>query len=118
MGNAVFNPLSVLAKATLGEICRSLWRCSLAALVEDVLGVAFAAGRTPPVGVGGCVAGGERVGDHRTSMLQDLQAGQRLELDPQTSAVIEFAALAGVDVPRPRTLHAPTDVMVRRHGAR
>ena len=108
MGNAVFNPLSVLTKATFAEICRSSWRCSLAvALVEDVLAVALALGRTPPVGIGGCVAGAERVGDHRTSMLQDLQA-----------AVIEFATLGGVDVPRPRTLHAPTDVMVRRHGAR
>jgi len=119
MGNAVFNPLSVLTTATLGEIRRSSWRCSVAAaLVEDVPTVAFAFGRTPPLGIGGCVARAGRVGDHRTSMLQDLQAGKKLELDPLASAVIELATLAGADVPRPRTLHAATDLMVRRHGAR
>jgi 2-dehydropantoate 2-reductase len=119
MGNAVFNPLSVLTRATLAEICRSSWRCSLAAaLVERVLAVALALGRTPPVSIGGCAAGAERVGDHGTSMLQDLQAGKKLELDPLTSAVIELARLAGVDVPRLQTLRAATDLMVRRHGAR
>jgi 2-dehydropantoate 2-reductase len=119
MGNAVFNPLSVLTRATLAEICRSSWRCSLAAaLVEDVLAVALALGRTPPVSIGGCVAGAGRVGDHRMSMLQDLQAGKKLELDPLTSAVIELARLAGVDVPRLQTLHAATDPMVPRYGAR
>ncbi len=51
-------------------------------------------------------------------MLQDLQAGKKLELDPLASAVIELARLAGVDVPRLQTLHAATDLMARKHGAR
>ncbi len=119
MGNAVFNPLSVLTRATLAEIGRtSSTRSLAAALVEDVLAVALALGRTPPISIGGRVAGTERVGDHRTSMLQDLQAGKKLELDPLTSAVIELARLAGVDVPRLQTLHAATDLMARKHGAR
>jgi 2-dehydropantoate 2-reductase len=119
MGNAVFNPLSVLTRATLAEIFRtSSTRSLAAALVEDVLAVALALGRIPPVSIGGRVAGAERVGDHRTSMLQDLQSGKKLELDPLTSAVIELARLAGVDVPRLQTLHAATDLMARKHGAR
>ncbi len=119
MGNAVFNPLSVLTRATLAETCRTSSTRSLAtALAEDVLAVALALGRTPPISIGGRVAGTERVGDHRTSMLQDLQAGKKLELDPLTSAVIELARLAGVDVPRLQTLHAATDLMARKHGAR
>jgi 2-dehydropantoate 2-reductase len=118
MGNAVFNPLTVLTGATLAEICRISSTRSLAALVEDVLAVALALGRTPPVSIGGRVVGAERVGDHRTSMLQDLQASKKLELDPLTSAVIELARLAGVDVPRLQTLHAATDLMARKHGAR
>jgi ketopantoate reductase len=51
-------------------------------------------------------------------MLQDLQAGKGLELDPLTSPVIELARDAREDVPRLQTLHAATDLTVRRHGPR
>jgi 2-dehydropantoate 2-reductase len=119
MGNAVLNPLSVLTGATLAEVCCSAWRCSVAAaLVEDVLAVALALGRTTPVSFGGCVAGAERVEGRGTSMLQVLQAGKELELDPLTGPVIERARNAREDVPRLQTLHAATDLTVRRYGPR
>lgn len=119
MANAVSNPVWVLTKATLAEIWRtSSTRSPAAGLVDDVLAVALALGRTLPVGIGGRVAGAERAGDHRTSMLQDLQAGKKLELGPVTSAVIELARLAGADVPRLQTLHAATDLMAGKRGAR
>jgi 2-dehydropantoate 2-reductase len=51
-------------------------------------------------------------------MLQDLEAGRPLELEPITSAVIELASLAGVDVPRLEALHAATDLMARKCGVR
>jgi 2-dehydropantoate 2-reductase len=119
MGNAVFNPLSVLTGATLGEICRNpSTRALAAALMEEVVAVSLALGRTPPVSIERRLAGAERVGDHKTSMLQDLEAGKKLELEPLTSAVIELAGLAGIDVPRLQTLHAATDLMARKHGVR
>jgi 2-dehydropantoate 2-reductase len=119
MGNAVFNPLSALTRATLGEICaNSSTRALAAALMEEILEVALALGRKPPVSVERRLAGAARVGDHKTSMLQDLEAGKPLELEPLTSAVIELAGLAGVYVPRLETLHAATDLMARKSGVR
>ena len=46
------------------------------------------------------------MGDHKTSMLQDLEAGKRLELDCMTGAVAELAGQLGIDVPSVRTVHA------------
>ncbi len=46
------------------------------------------------------------VGDHRSSMLQDLEAGKPLELDCMTGAVIELAGRLGVSVPHTTTVHA------------
>jgi 2-dehydropantoate 2-reductase len=119
MGNAVFNPLSALTGTTLGEICRnSSTRALAAALMHEVLAVAHALDRTPPVSIQRRLAGAERVGDHKTSMLQDLEAGKTIELDPLTGAVIELAGLTGIEVPRLQTLHAATDLMAQKHGVR
>ena len=49
---------------------------------------------------------GIAVGDHRTSMLQDFEAGKPLELDCLTGAVIEIADLLGVPVPQTRAIDA------------
>src|SRR5260370_41528119 len=80
MGNAVFNPLSVLTRATLAEISRtSSTRSLAAALVEDVLAVALALGRTPPISIGSRAAGTERVGDHRTPLPPALPAAKKAQ---------------------------------------
>jgi 2-dehydropantoate 2-reductase len=49
---------------------------------------------------------GIEVGDHKTSMLQDREAGKPLELDCITGAVIEIADRLGIPVPHTRTVHA------------
>ena len=49
---------------------------------------------------------GHGVGEHKTSMLQDLEAGKPLELDCMTGAVIEIAGRLGVPVPHIETVHA------------
>jgi 2-dehydropantoate 2-reductase len=46
------------------------------------------------------------VGDHKTSMLQDLEAGKRLEVGCMTGAVAELAARLDIDVPHIRAIHA------------
>ncbi len=46
------------------------------------------------------------MGDHKTSMLQDLEAGKPLELDCMTGAVAELAGRLGVEVPHVRAVHA------------
>jgi 2-dehydropantoate 2-reductase len=107
IGNVAFNPITALTRATLGELGTSaemvgLLRAVFAecAQVADKLGISF------PVSLDRRLEAGLAVGDHRTSMLQDLEAGKRLELDCMTGAVIELADRLGVDVPHVRTVHA------------
>jgi 2-dehydropantoate 2-reductase len=107
VGNVAFNPVTALTRATLGELgtvheMRDLLRAIFAecAMVADRLGIRF------PVSLDRRLEAGIAVGDHKTSMLQDLEAGKRLELDCMTGAVTELAERLGVDVPHVRTIHA------------
>ena len=45
------------------------------------------------------IAGAEAVGEHRTSMLQDLDAGRPMEIDALVGAIQELGVL--VDLPTP-----------------
>jgi 2-dehydropantoate 2-reductase len=107
VGNVAFNPITALTGATLGELGRvpemhDLLRAifSECAAVADRLGITF------PVSLDRRLAAGLAVGDHKTSMLQDAEAGKRLELDCMTGAVAELAERLGVDVPHVRAIHA------------
>ncbi|HMH93844.1 MAG TPA: 2-dehydropantoate 2-reductase [Streptosporangiaceae bacterium] len=107
VGNVAFNPITALTRATLGELGTlpemvDLLREVFAecAAVADRLGVQF------PVSLDRRLEAGLAVGDHRTSMLQDLEAGKPLELDCMTGAIVELAERTGVAVPHIRTVHA------------
>jgi ketopantoate reductase len=43
--------------------------------------------------------GAEKVGDHKTSMLQDLEAGQPMETEALVGAILEMAKLTNVSTP-------------------
>ncbi len=60
---------------------------------------------------------GSAVGDHKTSMLQDLEAGKGLELDCMTGAVIELAAKLGVEVPHVQAVHACARLLDQQNRA-
>jgi 2-dehydropantoate 2-reductase len=107
VGNVAFNPITALTGATLGELgtvpeMHDLLRAifSECAAVAGRLGIRF------PVSLDRRLEAGLAVGDHKTSMLQDLEAGKRLELDCMTGAVVELAERLGIDVPHVRTVHA------------
>jgi 2-dehydropantoate 2-reductase len=107
VGNVAFNPVTALTGATLGQLgdllqMRGLLRAMFAecAQVADRLGVVF------PVSLDRRLEAGLAVGDHKTSMLQDLRAGKKLELDCMTAAVIELAGHLDVPVPRIEAVHA------------
>jgi len=112
IGNAAFNPISALTRATMAEICRHPGtRALVVALMEEALAVARRLGSDPPITIERRLAGAERVGDHKTSMLQDLEAGKRLELAPIVDAVIELAELTEVDVPSLRAVGAAASLL-------
>ncbi len=107
IGNAAFNPVTALTGATLGELgTQPPMVALLRELLEESAAVAAALRVELPVSIERRLEAGIAVGDHKTSMLQDLEAGKRLEIDCMTGAVIELADRLGVDVPRTRTIDA------------
>ena len=107
VGNVAFNPVTALTRATLGELGRlPQMRELLAAMFAECAAVAGRLGIRFPVALDRRLEAGLAVGDHKTSMLQDLEAGKRLELDCMTGAIVELAGRLGIDVPHVRAVHA------------
>lgn len=100
IGNATLNPVSALTRATLSDFlsdegCRDLIR----RLMLEVEAVGKAYGLHPDIGVDRRLEGAARVGNHRTSMLQDVEAGRPLEVEALVGSVIEMGRRR--DVPTP-----------------
>ncbi|GAB3382780.1 2-dehydropantoate 2-reductase [Amycolatopsis echigonensis] len=114
MGNVAFNPLSALTRATMAQMCEhDETRALVATMMAETLAIARAAGADPQVSVEKRIDGAWRVGHHKTSMLQDLEAGKPLEIDAIIGAVVEVAELTGVDAPALRHVHAAISLLNR-----
>ncbi|HEY4684491.1 MAG TPA: 2-dehydropantoate 2-reductase [Dehalococcoidia bacterium] len=114
-GNVALNPLSALTRATLAEICaQPATRAFARAVMVEVEAVAAALGERMAVDVDARLAGAGGVGAHKTSMLQDLEAGRPMEVEALTGAVVELARLTGVATPSLDAL----DGMIRLLAAR
>lgn len=99
-GNVAFNPVSALTGATLKAIVddpplRALVRRAMleAQQIGEALGATFA------IDVDRRIAGSGEVGEHKTSMLQDLERGRAMEIDPMVTAVAELGDLTGIETP-------------------
>lgn len=100
MGNISFNPISALTGATMAEIARDPdTRRLVVSMMEETLAIARALDCEPEISLERRLAGAERVGGHKTSMLLDLEAGKPLETDAIMRAPIEIARWAGIPVP-------------------
>ncbi len=107
IGNAAFNPITALTGATLGQLgALPEMLAVLRAIMDECTDVATALGASLRISVDRRLEAGIEVGDHKTSMLQDREAGRPLELDCITGAVIEIADRLGIPVPHTRTVHA------------
>jgi 2-dehydropantoate 2-reductase len=112
LGNAVFNPLSVLTRASLGAMAESpVLAPVVRAAMEEVDAVAARLGIEIPVSIDKRIRGAARVGNHKTSMLQDLESGRPMEIDAITGSVVELAGRLGVPVPHLETLYASVKVL-------
>lgn len=112
MGNVAFNPLSALTRATMVEMCQHQPTRRLAGrMMEEALDIAARLGVRPDISIERRLDGAERVGSHKTSMLQDLEAGKPLELAPIVTAVVELADITGAEAPTLRTVHAATELL-------
>jgi len=112
LGNAAFNPISALSRATMAEIAgHTGTRATVRLMMEETLQIAAAVGCRPDISVDKRLAGAQRVGDHKTSMLQDLERGKPLELDVILSALVELADMTDTPAPTLRVVHAVTDLL-------
>ena len=107
LGNVAFNPISALTRATLEGIVR---HPQVGPLVREVMtettAVAEAVGIEMPISIDQRMAGAEKVGAHKTSMLQDLEAGRPMEIDAVAGAVVELGARLGISMPATRAVYA------------
>ena len=111
-GNLCFNPISALARATLADICSEPHTRALAiAMMREAEAVAVKLGASFRVSIERRIEGAARVGRHRTSMLQDVEAGRPTELEALLGSVIELAKLTGTDVPHLEAVHACTALL-------
>jgi 2-dehydropantoate 2-reductase len=106
-GNLSFNPISALTHTTLvGLLQYPLTRELCAAMMREAETVAAKLGITFRVGIDKRLAGAERVGEHKTSMLQDVEAGKALEIEALIGAVIELGRLTETPTPHIDTVYA------------
>lgn len=100
IGNATLNPLTALTRATLGELLADPAARELArGLMLEVESVGRALGVEPDIGVDRRLEGAARVGEHRTSMLQDVEAGRPLEVEALVGSVVELGRQLAVPTP-------------------
>jgi 2-dehydropantoate 2-reductase len=113
-GNLTFNPISALSRATLAGICQyPPSRAIAAVMMAEAQNVANKLGVTFRVSLEKRIAGAERVGHHKTSMLQDVEAARTLEIDALLGSVVELARLTDTPTPHIDTVYALTKLLAK-----
>ncbi len=99
-GNVSLNPISALTGGTLVQMVDDPDVCAVirevmveAQAVGEALGVKFA------IDVDKRIAGARDVGEHKTSMLQDLELGRPMEIDALVASVQELGRIVDVATP-------------------
>ena len=106
-GNLTFNPISALTHSTLVDICQfPLTRQLVAKMMTEAQTVGERLGAHFRIPMEKRIAGAESVGKHKTSMLQDVEAGKPIEIESMLGAVIELAEVTGVQTPTLRAIYA------------
>jgi 2-dehydropantoate 2-reductase len=114
LGNVAFNPISALTRATIVQMVRDPDVLILVRnIMTEVEAVANKLGIELPISIEKRIAGAEKVGEHKTSMLQDLEAGRPLELEAVVGAVLEIGERLGVSMPNTQAVYACTKLLER-----
>jgi 2-dehydropantoate 2-reductase len=118
LGNVAFNPISALTGGTLEELAR---HPEVSRLVRELMveteAVAAKLGIELPISIDQRMAGAEKVGAHKTSMLQDFEAGRPMELEAVVGAVVELGERLGLPMTATRAVYACAR-MLDEHRAR
>jgi 2-dehydropantoate 2-reductase len=117
-GNLSFNPISALTRATLVDICQfAPTRALAAAMMTEAQAVAGKLGISFRVPLEKRIAGAEKVGKHKTSMLQDIEAERPPELEALVGSVAELGRLTRTPTPHIDAVYALTDLLARTIAA-
>jgi 2-dehydropantoate 2-reductase len=81
--------------------------------MRETVDIASRLGSAPEVSIERRFEGAAKVGDHKTSMLMDYEAGKPLETDVLLTAPIELARLVGVPAPGLESVHSLIDLLTR-----
>ena len=113
-GNLTFNPISSLSHATLEGICQFPLTRELAAnMMREAQTVANKLGIEFRVSLDKRIAGAEKVGKHKTSMLQDIEAGREPEIDALVGSVVELGRLTSTPTPHIDTTYALVKLLAK-----
>jgi 2-dehydropantoate 2-reductase len=113
-GNLTFNPISALTRSTLVDICQfAPTRELAAAMMTEAQAIANKLGITFRVGIDRRIAGAEKVGKHKTSMLQDVEAGRAPELEALVGSVVELGRLTHTPTPSIDVVYALAQLLAR-----
>jgi 2-dehydropantoate 2-reductase len=113
-GNLSFNPISALTHATLVDLLQfPLTRELSIAMMREAETIANKLGIRFRVGIDKRVAGAEKVGAHKTSMLQDVEAGKPIELDALVGAVVELGRLTETPTPHIDAVYACASLLAK-----
>jgi 2-dehydropantoate 2-reductase len=106
-GNLSFNPISALTHATLVDVCQDPTTRELAGdMMREAQTIGEKLGATFRVPLEKRIAGAEKVGKHKTSTLQDVEAGRAVEIDALIGSVKELGILTGVATPHIDAVYA------------
>jgi 2-dehydropantoate 2-reductase len=113
-GNVAFNPISALTHGTLADIARDpATRALVTSVMTEAQVIAHKLGIEFPVSLERRISGAESVGSHKTSTLQDIEAGRPIELEALVGAVIELGRLTQTPTPHIETLYACAGLLAR-----
>jgi 2-dehydropantoate 2-reductase len=117
-GNLTFNPISALTRSTLLDICQyPPTRELAAAMMTEAQTIAHKLGITFRVDLEKRIAGAEKVGRHKTSMLQDVEAGRAPEIEALVGAVVELGRLTDTPTPHIDSVYALTKLLAQTIAA-
>jgi 2-dehydropantoate 2-reductase len=119
LGNASLNPVSALTRATIVQMVHDPGVCSvIRAIMQEVQAVSNKLGMELPISIDQRIAGAEKVGEHKTSMLQDLEAGRPMELEALVGAVVELGDRVGLPMTVTKTIYHCTKLLAKSPSAR
>jgi 2-dehydropantoate 2-reductase len=114
LGNASLNPVSALTGATLAQMVRDPGVSTVIRnIMQEVEAVSHKLGMELPVSIDQRMAGAEKVGEHKTSMLQDLEAGRPMELEALVGAVVELGERLKLPMSCTRTVYNCTKLLAQ-----